>query len=60
MKNDLIERGEKKVKSSTGALQHSSLKAYFALTRKEFLHTSIEALHTERYTAPQLTKEGTM
>jgi hypothetical protein len=27
---------------------------------KEFLHSSLEALHTERYTAPQLAKEGTM
>jgi hypothetical protein len=43
-----------------GALQHHSLKVYCALTPKEFLHSSIEALHTERYTAPQLAKEGPM
>jgi hypothetical protein len=35
-------------------------KAYCALTPKEFLHSSLEALHTERYAAPQLAKEGTM
>jgi hypothetical protein len=42
----------KKVKFRIGALQHRSLKAYCALTPKEFLHSSLEALHTERYTAP--------
>jgi hypothetical protein len=31
-----------------------------ALTPKEFLHSSLEALHTERYAVPQLAKEGTM
>jgi hypothetical protein len=35
-------------------------KAYCALTLKEFLHSSLEALHTERYATPQLAKEGTM
>jgi hypothetical protein len=35
-------------------------KAYCAVTQKEFLHSSLEALHTERYAAPQLAKEGTM
>jgi hypothetical protein len=35
-------------------------KAYCVLTPKEFLHSSLEALHTERYAAPQLAKEGTM
>jgi hypothetical protein len=49
-----------KVKFRIGALQHRSLKAYCALTPKEFLHSSLEALHTEQYTAPQLAKEGTM
>jgi hypothetical protein len=39
-----------KVKFRIGALQHRSLKAYCALTPKEFLHSSLEALHTERYT----------
>jgi hypothetical protein len=43
-----------------GPLQHRSLKAYCALTPKEFLYSSLEALHTERFTAPQLAKEGTM
>jgi hypothetical protein len=42
-----------KVKLRIGALQHHSLKAYCALTPKEFLHT-------ERYTAPQLAKEKSM
>jgi hypothetical protein len=51
---------KKKVKFRIGALQHRSLKAYCALTLKEFLHSSLEALHTERFTAPQLAKEGTM
>jgi hypothetical protein len=41
----------------TSALQP---KTYCALTPKEFLHSSLEALHTERYAAPQLAKEGTM
>jgi hypothetical protein len=41
----------------TSALQP---KAYCALTPKEFLHSSLEALHTERYAAPQLAKERTM
>jgi hypothetical protein len=41
----------------TSALQP---KAYCTLTPKEFLHSSLEALHTERYAAPQLAKEGTM
>jgi hypothetical protein len=49
-----------KVEFRIGALQHRSLKAYWALNPKEFLHSSLEALHTERYTAPQLAKEGTM
>jgi hypothetical protein len=49
----------KKVKFRIGALQHRSLKAYCALAPKEFLHSSLEALHTERFTAPQLAKEGT-
>jgi hypothetical protein len=53
-------RKKVKVKFSIGALQHRSLKAYCALTPKELLHSSLEALHTERYTAPQLAKEGTM
>jgi hypothetical protein len=35
-------------------------KTYCAVTPKEFLHSSLEALHTERYAAPQLAKEGTM
>jgi hypothetical protein len=35
-------------------------KAYCALTPKEFLLSSLEALHTEQYAAPQLAKEGTM
>jgi hypothetical protein len=48
-----------KVKFRIGALQHRSLKAYCALTPKELLHSSLEALHTERYTAPQLANEGT-
>jgi hypothetical protein len=46
-----------KVKFRIGALQHRSLKAYCALTPKEFLHSSLEAQHTERYTAPQLAKK---
>jgi hypothetical protein len=50
----------KKVMFHIEALQHRSLKAYCALTPKEFLHSSLEALHTERYAAPQLAKEGTM
>jgi hypothetical protein len=50
----------KQVKVRIGALQHRSLKAYCALTPKEFLNSSLEALHTERYTAPQLAKEGAM
>jgi hypothetical protein len=37
-----------------------SLKAYCAVTPKGFLHSSLEALHTEWYAAPQLAKEGTM
>jgi hypothetical protein len=41
----------------TSALQP---KAYCALTPKEFLHLSLEALQTEMYAAPQLAKEGTM
>jgi hypothetical protein len=41
----------------TSALQP---KAYCAFTPKELLHSSLEALHTERYAAPQLAKEGTM
>jgi hypothetical protein len=49
-----------KVKFRIGALKHRSLKAYCAITPKEFLHSSLEALHTERYAAPQLAKEGTM
>jgi hypothetical protein len=35
-------------------------KAYCDLTPKEFLHSSLEALHTERYAATHLAKEGTM
>jgi hypothetical protein len=31
-------------------------KAYCAFTPKEFLYSSLEALHTERYAAPQLAK----
>jgi hypothetical protein len=54
--NDTV---KKKVKFLIGALQHRSLKAYCALTPKEFLHSSLEALHTERHTVPQLAKEGT-
>jgi hypothetical protein len=45
-------RSKVKVKFRIGALQHRSLKAYCALTPKEFLHSSLEVLHTERYTAP--------
>jgi hypothetical protein len=41
----------------TSALQP---KAYCALTPKEFLHSSLEALHSERNAAPQLAKKGTM
>jgi hypothetical protein len=46
----------KKVK---GKVLHWGTSAFCALTPKEFLHSSLEALHTERYTAPQLAKEGT-
>jgi hypothetical protein len=55
------ENKEKRVKAKfrIGALQHCSLKAYCAVTPKEFLHSSLEALHTERYTASQIAKEGT-
>jgi hypothetical protein len=35
-------------------------KAYCAVTPKEFLHSSLETLHTEMYAEPQLAKEGTM
>jgi hypothetical protein len=56
----IINNSVRKVKFRIGALQHRSLKAYCALTPKEFLHSSLEALHTELYTAPQLAKEGTM
>jgi hypothetical protein len=49
-----------KVKFRIRALQHRSLKAYCALTPEEFLHSSLEALHAERYAAPQLAKEGNM
>jgi hypothetical protein len=47
-----------KVNFRIGALQHRSLKAFCALTPKELLHSSLEALHTERYAAPELAKEG--
>jgi hypothetical protein len=49
-----------KVQFRIGALQHRSLKAYCALTPKEFLHLSLEALHTKRHAAPQLPKAGTV
>jgi hypothetical protein len=54
----MLDKGKGKVPHwGTSALQP---KAYCALTPKEFLHSSIEALHTERYAAPQLAKKGTM
>jgi hypothetical protein len=49
-----------KVKFRIRPFSTAALKAYCALTPKEFLHSSLEALHTEQYAAPQLAKEGIM
>jgi hypothetical protein len=38
----------------------SAVTAYFTVTPKEFLHSSLEALHTTRRERPQLAKEGTI
>jgi hypothetical protein len=43
-----------------GLLQHYSLWLIVLLTPKEFLHSSLEALHTKRRERPQLAKEGTI
>jgi hypothetical protein len=51
-------RGVKVKAAVRGRIRHGSLMAYCTLD--PFLHSSLEALHTERYAVPQLAKEGTM
>jgi hypothetical protein len=43
-----------------GPFRHFSHMAFCTLTPKEFLHSSLEALHAERRQRPQLAKEVTM
>jgi hypothetical protein len=40
-----------------GPFRHFSHTAFCTLTPKEFLHSSLEALHAERRQQPQLAKE---
>jgi hypothetical protein len=57
------ERYKKKGKGKVrkwGPFRHVSHMAFCTLTPKDFLHSSLEALHAERRQRPQLAKEGTM
>jgi hypothetical protein len=50
-----------KVKFRCAALfSTEALAAYCTLTPKEFLHSSLQALHAKRRQRPQLAKEGTI
>jgi hypothetical protein len=49
----------KRESSAVGAVYSTTaVSAYCTLTPKEFLHSSLEALHTKLRQRPQLAKEG--